>query len=277
MPPFKSQYESPYQCLGINSSASEAEVRAAYRTLALQLHPDKVDENDRDDATAQFQELQRAYEICLKRLRALGATTELDWVCDPDADCYSNFRDGRYDEGDGAFWDAGWRPIRGQDWWDNLTQDHPAPLRNWGKACKRAHLNSRHEMTDTERVILNLEFTAAQEEYEAWRRQQEFEEQRGKNMTQLNERERRNAEFFKAKMRQEGESGLYNDIYDEDPAAEEECFQLWECQDVKFLVKKKPPTGTWRDSTPNKVSGYERHVNPHSQLRQYNNSTAMLA
>jgi curved DNA-binding protein CbpA len=255
MPPLKSRYESPYHCLGISSSASEPEVRAAYRTLALQLHPDKVDENDREDATAQFQELQRAYEICLKRLQHLGPITELDWICDPDADDYSNLRDGTYDMGDGAFWDAGWRPVRGQDWWDNMTADHPAPLRNWGKACKRAHRNSHRNMTDTERVILNLEFMAAQEEYEAWRRQQELEEQRKQKWTQLNERERRNAEFLQSQKRQEPESGFCNDGYDEHLAAEEEYFRLWECQDWKFLVKR-PQTRTWRDLTPNKVSGY---------------------
>jgi curved DNA-binding protein CbpA len=260
MPPIKSRYESPFHCLGIKPSASESEIRAAYRTLALQLHPDKVYEDDREDATIQFQELQRAYEVCLKRLRRIDVPTELDWVYDSDADDHINFRGQTYDEGEFASWDAGRQPVPGQDWWDNLTQDHPAPLRKWGKACKRAHRNSRRQMTDTERVILNLEFVAAQEEYEAWRRQQEFEEQWKQKETQLNERERRYAEFFQAQRRQEGERVDWNDDYEEDFAAEEGCFQLWECQDEKFLTKKKPPAGTWRDSTPNKVSDRHGHI-----------------
>jgi DnaJ-class molecular chaperone len=55
---------SYFQYLGLRPNASEAAVRAAYKVLALQQHPDKADEADRPQATAVFQELQNAYELC---------------------------------------------------------------------------------------------------------------------------------------------------------------------------------------------------------------------
>ncbi|KAF2850380.1 DnaJ-domain-containing protein [Plenodomus tracheiphilus IPT5] len=54
-----------HRILGVTKSASEDEIRAAYKVLALQSHPDKVDEADREAATQRFQEIQAAYEHCV--------------------------------------------------------------------------------------------------------------------------------------------------------------------------------------------------------------------
>jgi DnaJ-class molecular chaperone len=47
---------SAYAMLGVEKSASNAELKRAYREMAIKVHPDKGGDAD------QFQELQRAYE-----------------------------------------------------------------------------------------------------------------------------------------------------------------------------------------------------------------------
>jgi len=49
-----------YACLGVQPSAPAAVIRAAYRALAQEYHPDR---NKVTDATRRFQELQRAYDV----------------------------------------------------------------------------------------------------------------------------------------------------------------------------------------------------------------------
>src|SRR5260370_20245785 len=51
----------PYEVLGVQKSASEADIKKAYRKLARQYHPDR---NPGDkNAEAQFKEVQEAYDI----------------------------------------------------------------------------------------------------------------------------------------------------------------------------------------------------------------------
>jgi molecular chaperone DnaJ len=49
-----------YEVLGITKSATEAEIKKAYRKLALQYHPDR---NKGKDAEAKFKEVTKAYEV----------------------------------------------------------------------------------------------------------------------------------------------------------------------------------------------------------------------
>ncbi|KAK0630567.1 putative DnaJ protein like protein xdj1 [Bombardia bombarda] len=52
-----------YELLGVEKTASAAEIKKAYRKLALQHHPDKVPEEMRAESEAKFKAVTQAYEI----------------------------------------------------------------------------------------------------------------------------------------------------------------------------------------------------------------------
>lgn len=54
------EYKDYYKILGVERDASEAEIKRAYRSLALKYHPDK---NPSSDATTRFKEINEAYEV----------------------------------------------------------------------------------------------------------------------------------------------------------------------------------------------------------------------
>ena len=54
------RHAKDYEVLGIKPGTSKADVRKAYRALAVKWHPDKNPNNP--DAHAKFQEIQRAYD-----------------------------------------------------------------------------------------------------------------------------------------------------------------------------------------------------------------------
>lgn len=57
----KSQMEDYYKTLGVSKTASQAEIKKAYRKLAQKHHPDLAE--DKDSAKAEFQKLQQAYDV----------------------------------------------------------------------------------------------------------------------------------------------------------------------------------------------------------------------
>ena len=52
-----------YDILGVAKSATSREVKKAYRALALQYHPDKVSEAEKETAEAKFRDVSEAYEV----------------------------------------------------------------------------------------------------------------------------------------------------------------------------------------------------------------------
>lgn len=56
-----------YATLGVATDSGEAEIRKAYRRLALKWHPDKNPDNP--DATAEFQKISSAYEVLVDQER----------------------------------------------------------------------------------------------------------------------------------------------------------------------------------------------------------------
>ena len=53
---------SLYDTLGVQKSASETDIKKAYRKLALKHHPDR-NPNNKEDAETKFKEISKAYEI----------------------------------------------------------------------------------------------------------------------------------------------------------------------------------------------------------------------
>jgi DnaJ-class molecular chaperone len=72
----------PYQLLGVSRTASEAEIKAAYRKLAKELHPDRNRDNPK--ASERFSEVTRAYDLLSdKDKRARFDRREIDMDGNP--------------------------------------------------------------------------------------------------------------------------------------------------------------------------------------------------
>src|SRR5229473_892870 len=52
-----------YAVLGVARTADEAEIKKAYRKLAMRYHPDKVGVEEKVQAEAKFKEITEAYEV----------------------------------------------------------------------------------------------------------------------------------------------------------------------------------------------------------------------
>lgn len=52
-----------YDILGINKSASAAEIKSAYRKKALEWHPDRHKGSDKEEAERKFKEINEAYQV----------------------------------------------------------------------------------------------------------------------------------------------------------------------------------------------------------------------
>ncbi|KAK1634365.1 hypothetical protein BDP81DRAFT_324546 [Colletotrichum phormii] len=71
----------PYEILGLEREATPDQVKSAYRKAALKNHPDKVSDDQRDEAKEKFQEIAFAYAILSdparrKRYDTTGSTSE---------------------------------------------------------------------------------------------------------------------------------------------------------------------------------------------------------
>jgi curved DNA-binding protein len=74
------QFKDYYETLGVPKTATEAEIKKAFRKLARQHHPDVNKERDKKSAEAKFKEINEAYEVLSdpekrKKYDTLGA----DW------------------------------------------------------------------------------------------------------------------------------------------------------------------------------------------------------
>jgi DnaJ homolog subfamily C member 9 len=71
----------PYKILGVERTVDQNEIKKAYYGAARRHHPDKVADDEKDNATKRFQQIQFAYSILSdvekrKRYNETGSTTE---------------------------------------------------------------------------------------------------------------------------------------------------------------------------------------------------------
>ena len=78
------EYKDYYKTLGVERSASEAEIKSAYRKLALKYHPDRNAGNKNSEE--KFKEINEAYEV----LRDTQKRARYDQL----GDSYSNWQQG---------------------------------------------------------------------------------------------------------------------------------------------------------------------------------------
>ncbi|MGN0298035.1 MAG: DnaJ domain-containing protein [Lachnospiraceae bacterium] len=65
----------PYKVLGVSPSATDDEVKKAYRTLSRKYHPDaNVNNPNKEEAEAKFKEVQTAYQQIIKIRQGGGST-----------------------------------------------------------------------------------------------------------------------------------------------------------------------------------------------------------
>ena len=103
----------PYSTLGVARTASEAEIKSAYRKLAKELHPDRNKDNPK--AAERFSEVTNAYDLLSdKDKRARFDRGEIDADGNP-ANPFAGMGGGGMGGGRGGFNPGGQRGFRAED------------------------------------------------------------------------------------------------------------------------------------------------------------------
>lgn len=96
----------PYQTLGVAKTATEADIKKAYRKLAKELHPDR--NKDKPDAAEKFSDVTKAYDLLSdKEKRGQFDRGEIDAEGNPAFAGFGGFGGGRGQAGGNPFGGAG--------------------------------------------------------------------------------------------------------------------------------------------------------------------------
>jgi curved DNA-binding protein CbpA len=221
---------SAFQTLSLTPTASAAEVRTKYKSLALGHHPDKVEPQFRDEATNRFREIQEAYEYCMSHLQTAAEDTSEP---EENTDWRGKLPDSIFNANSG--------------WWLGLNGDEPEPVKGWAMACEKALRFASVKLDETDRYILKTEYAHAYDDFENWRRKhmEKFteEEKLQADIEALPERLRTRArETLNTKR---ATPGYTQDNYQEDHD-EEYYFDEWD----DFVTAKTRPNRTYNSSLP---------------------------
>ena len=108
---------NPYSVLGVSPSATEEEIKKAYRALSRKYHPDaNINNPNKEQAEEKFKEVQQAYEQIMKE-RQQGTGQQ-----------YDGYQNGSYGQNSNPF-------ENGDFWYENMRGNYESPYQGTGNWC----------------------------------------------------------------------------------------------------------------------------------------------